>query len=389
MPTSAALHFAEAGSFSQVRAFAGDVLYTEGMPALHLYVVKEGEVELYLMRDEKRTVVETLKRGQCFGFEPHLHKPVRLHCAAARGYCELYVIDNASAAKSLAGGSDLMRGMLLTASKRLAAAHELIARRVSFQPELLAYAQMLHLAGMAELRPKSESAAGTELARPPLQAIVNHARALFGHSDRHIRACLRKLVNLQLIRIDDERGTGKQVIYAPRDIVSQTRKAVEDDAEAGRQVHQYLSLDEFAALVDVSREVLLKKLAGGEFAEDVFTFRRDEILRVLDRKGRKFFAERRIKRPAEFADVDDLEFADTRSIFDAVSRMDSFDLAKLLHGMGEGQARQRILGALSARRRSEVESDLDGLQAVDPVEAQRLGATLLKQVQDTMLAQAA
>lgn len=388
MPTSAALAFCEAGSFSQVRAFAGDVLYTEGMPALHGYVVKEGEVELYLVRDEKRTVVETLRRGQVFGFEPHLGKPVRLQCAAARGYCELYVVDNGAATQALGAASDLLRGLVVSASKRLAAAHELIARRVSFQPELMAYAQMLQLIGMPELKPRPEGP-GPELARPPLQAVVNHAQALFGHSDRHIRALLRKLVNLHLIRIEDERGSGKQVVYAPRDIVGQARKSAIDDAEADRQTHQYLSLDEFAALVDVDRGVLLKKLAGDEFAEDVFTFRREEILRVLDRKGRKFFATRKLKSPAEFADLDDLAFADTRAVFDAVARMDSFDIAKLLHGLAEGEARQRILGALSSRRRSDVESDLAGLQVVDPVEAQRLGSALVQQVRDAMMKQAA
>lgn len=389
MSTSSALAFAESGSFTQMRAFAGDVLYTEGMPALHLYVVKEGEVDLYMVRDEKRTVVETLRRGQCFGFEPQLEQPVRLHCAAARGYCELYVIDNATAAQALAEGSELLRGLLVTASQRLAAAHRLIARRVSFQPELLAYAQMLHLVGLPELRPRHEAGNGPELARPPLQAVVNHARALFGHSDRHIRALLGKLVNLHLVRVEDERGSGKQLVYAPRDIVAQVRKAAEADAEAGRQAHQYLSLDEFAELVEVDRGVLLKKLAASEFAEDVFTFRREEILRVLDRHGKRYFVERKIKRPSEFADVDDLEFADARVVFEVVSRMDSFDIAKLLHGMAEGAARQRILAALSARRRSEVEGDLQGLQAVDPIEAQRLGSTLVKQVQQAMLQQAA
>lgn len=401
MSTSSALLFAEAGSFSQVRAFAGDVLYTEGMPALHLYVVKEGEVDLYLVRDEKRTVVETLRRGQCFGFEPQLAQPARLHCAAARSYCELYVVDNASAAKSLAGASDLLQGMLVTAAERLAAAHELIARRVSFQPELLAYAQMLQLAGLAELgqqkeapggarrRPAANDAQAPELARPTLQGVVNHARLLFGHSDRHIRACLGKLVNLHLVRIEDERGNGKQLVYAPRDIVGQVRKAVSGDPEAARQAHQYLSLDEFAALVDVDRGVLLRKLASAELAEDVFTFRREEILRVLDTKGRKFFAERKIKKPAEFTELDDIQFADARSIFDAVARLDSFDIAKLLHSLEEGDARRKILGALSARRRGDVESDLNGLTEVDPVEVQRLGSALIGEIKDAMLRKAA
>jgi len=398
MDHSPALAYAEAGGFSQMRAFAGDVLYTEGMPARQLYVVKEGEVDLFLMRDEKRTVVETLKRGQCFGFEPHLVQPTRLHGAAARTFCELYVVDNTSAMQALAPASDLLWGLLLTASERLAAAHELVARRVSFTPELLAYAQLLQLAGLAELAQAPDTAAGVRrrpaaneaplLARPAVQAIVNQAKLLFGHSDRHIRACLGKLASLHLVRVDDG-PQGKQLVYAPRDIVAQVRKASEGDTEAPRQTHQYLSLDDFAALVEVDRGTLLRKLAGGEFAEDLFTFRRDEILRLLDAKGRRFFAERKLKAPAEFETLDDLEFADARAVFDAVARLDSFDLAKLLHGLAEGGARTKIMGSLSARRRSELEADLAGLQAVDAVEVQRLAEALVQQVREAMLKKAA
>jgi CRP-like cAMP-binding protein len=398
MPHSPALAYAEAGGFSQMRAFAGDVLYTEGMPALHLYVVKEGEVDLFLMRDEKRTVVETLRRGQCFGFEPHLAQPVRLHGAAARSFCELYVVDNPSAMQALAPASDLLWGLLLTASERLAAAHELVARRVSFQPELLAYAQLLQLAGLAEPDLAAESAGAmrrrpgaTEapaLARPLVQTLVNQAKLLFGHSDRHVRACLGKLASLHLVRVDDG-PQGKQLVYAPRDILAQVRKAVASDSEAPRQSHQYLNLDDFAALVEVDRGTLLRKLAGGEFAEDLFTFRREEILRLLDSKGRRFFAERRLKAPAEFEVLDDLEFADARAVFDAVARLDSFEVAKLLHGLAEGGARSKILGSLSARRRSEVESDLQGLAAVDAIEVQRLGEALVREVRDAMLRKAA
>lgn len=411
MTRESALTFAETGRFSQLRAFAGDVLYTEGMPAPHLYVVKEGVVDLYLVREEKRTVVETLGPGQCFGIEPHLPMlQARVHNAAARTYCELYVVDAGTVGQAIAAAPQLAQGLLDTLSERLADARELIARRVNFQPELLMYAQMLQLVGQAELGRGTASvgtrahgrgrhghagghghggAPGAGLARPLLQDVLNHARVLFGHSDRHVRGCLGKLLNLHLIRIEDEHGVGKQVLYSPADIVSQVRKVIGNDADAERQSHQYVTLDEFAALVDVDRGVLLKKLAAGEFAEDVFTFRRAEILRVLDTKGRRYFAERKLKSPADFADIGDIEFADARSIFEAVAKVDSFDLAKVLHGLGEGDARHKVLAALSARRRDEVERELADMANVDPVEAQRLGAALIQQVKSAMLQKAA
>lgn len=419
MPRTSALPFAEQGPFSRVRAFAGDVLYTEGMPAPHLYVVKEGVVDLYLVREDKRTVIETLRQGQCFGIEPHLTQGARLHNAAARSYCELIVIDAATLGAAVAASPELTRGMLDTLSERLAAAHEVIAQRVNYQPELLVYAELLHLAGMADLGRQASSTAGggarhgarghsqghgqshghghghassgaaPQLARPLLQDVIHHARLLLGHSDRHARAVLARLQGLHVVRYEDEKGQGKQIVFAPRDIVAQVRKIIADDPDGERQSHQYVGLEEFAALVDVDRGVLLRKLAAGEFAEDVFTFRRAEILRVLDAKGRRYFSERQLKPPQEFSDIADVEFADARSIFEAVSRVDGYDLAKVLHALGEGDARQKILGALSARRRTEVEAELKDMVAVDAVEAQRLGQALIGEVKAAMLRKAA
>lgn len=406
MPTTSALQFAEQGKFSQVRAFAGDVLYTEGMPAPHMYVVKEGEVDLYLVRDEKRTVIETLRKGQCFGIEPHHAASMRVHNAAARSYCELYLIDNGTVNKAIDASADLVRSALNTLSERLSVAHELIARRVNYQPELLMYAQLLQLAGLADLGRQAGSAppgnrplarthgsrgsdAAPQVAQPLLQDLITQARTLFGHSDRHIRGLLGKFVSLHLVRIVDDGASGKRVAFSPRDLVAQVRKIVEDDADIDRLVYEYLSLDEFAAMVDVDRAVLLKKLADGEFAEDIFTFRRSEIMRALDQKGRRYFAERKGKAPAEFADVSDIEFADPRSVFAVVSRMDTYDLAKVLHTLGDGDARRKILGALSSRRRADLEQDLKDLREVDPVEVQQLGSTLIGNVRATMLQQAA
>lgn len=406
MPTTSALQFAEQGKFSQVRAFAGDVLYTEGMPAPHMYVVKEGEVDLYLVRDEKRTVIETLRKGQCFGIEPHQAASMRVHNAAARTYCELYLIDNGTVNKAIDASADLVRSALNTLSERLSVAHELIARRVNYQPELLMYAQLLQLAGLADLGRQAGSAppgnrplarthgsrgsdAAPQVAQPLLQDLITQARTLFGHSDRHIRGLLGKFVSLHLVRIVDDGASGKRVAFSPRDLVAQVRKIVDDDADIDRLVYEYLSLDEFAAMVDVDRAVLLKKLADGEFAEDIFTFRRSEIMRALDQKGRRYFAERKGKAPAEFADVSDIEFADPRSVFAVVSKMDTYDLAKVLHTLGDGDARRKILGALSSRRRADLEQDLKDLREVDPVEVQQLGSTLIGNVRATMLQQAA
>lgn len=390
-----ALQFAERTGCSQVRAFAGDVLYTVGMPATHFYVVKDGEVDLYLVRDEKRTVVETLRPGQCFGIEPHQLVPQRQHNAAARSYCELYIVELAAVRDEIAATPDLVRGLLDTLSERLDVAHEVIARRANFQPDLLVYANLLALLGAADLgrqaqQPRSrEAAAEVGVARPLVQDVFTQARLMFGHSDKHIRAMLAKLAGLHLVRIEDERGTGKQVLLSPKDLLARARQVVAADPDADKLRYEYIGVDEFAALVEAERGQILRKLAASEYADDIFTFRRAEILRLLNEKGKRFFVERRIKPPAEFSDLADLEFADAKSIFAAVSKVDGFALAQAMTALDEGSvARTKIMACLSQRRRAELEDELSGLGAVDPVQAQQIGQQIINEVKTLMLKKA-
>ena len=390
MPHASLLQFAERHPFSQVRAFAGEVLYTEGMPASHLYVVKHGEVDLFLVRDEKRTVIETLGPGQCFGIEPHLAQPTRLQGAAARSYCELYVVDHRLMSGAVHASPELVQGLLHTMSERLTVAHGLIASRVNHQHDLQLYAQLLYLLGLAELgktavQGRHAHNAGVA-ARPLLQDVYTQARALFGHSDRHIRECIGKLLSLHLVRLDHEGAGGKQLVYAPREIVGQVRKCLDGvDSGPEKQAYEYIGVDEFATLVDVDRQTLLRKLAGGEFADDVFTFRRSEIVRLLNQKGRQHFAERRMKAAAEFSDIGDIEFADKKALFALVAKMDSLDVAKILTTLDPGPVRERLLGGMSRRRRDEVEGDLKDLGTVDPVECQVLCQNFIKDLKKLML----
>ena len=55
------------GDFTRARFYAGETIYTDGMSGNHFYLIKEGEVDIFLVRDERKVTVETLGPGQCFG----------------------------------------------------------------------------------------------------------------------------------------------------------------------------------------------------------------------------------------------------------------------------------------------------------------------------------
>ncbi len=380
----------EGVNFSQIRAYAGDVLFTEKMAGTQVYLIKEGQVDLYLMREERRVTVESLGKGQFFGMNSSLLNKGRTTNAAAATYSEFYVIDSASLDQYLKIAPKIVRAILSTFASRIAAFSELVATRVNYQPEILVYSQLLQLLGMAEIGGRSADPRG-KASQPMVASVVltelfGHARAILGHSDPHIRLIVGKLLSLHLIRIEDESGSGKRVIFSPKGIVLQARKLSAAEKEQAKVDYEYVKVDEFAAMVDVDRSTLLAKLARNEFSEDIFTFRKSEILRLLDTKGKKFFSDRKIKSPEEFVDIEDLEFADQRSIVEVLSKVDSFDLAKALFKLEEGKAKEKILTSLPRMKREEVEADVLSLSDVDPIESSQQATLIVERVKGVMLA---
>lgn len=375
--------------FTQQRFYAGDIIYTEGMSGSNMYVIKEGEVDFYLIREEKRVVVRTLGKGQCFGMTPRLLGGNRTTSASARTYCELYLVENEKLDEQLQTLPKLMRGILNTLAQQSAVANELIATRVNYQPDILVYAQLLYILGIADIGKARADAVANQAhaaqAAPLLSDVFSSARALLGHSDLHIRDSLGKLAMLHLIRIADEKGNGKRVIFAPKDIVAQARKISSGHKDQGKLDYEYINVDEFSALVEVERTALLKKLAGSEFAEDIFTFRKSEIMRLLSDKGRKFFSDRKIKTPEEFTDITDIEFADQKTIFEVISRCDVYDLAKLLSTVEEESVKTKIMACLPRAKQQELESDISTMKEVDAIEVAQLGKSIILSIKEKML----
>lgn len=375
--------------FTQQRFYAGDVIYTEGMYSSHMYVIKEGEVDFYVIREEKRVVIRILGKGQCFGMDARLLNSGRATNASARTYCELYLVENEKLDEELHRLPKLMRGVLCTLAKQSTVDNELIATRINYQPDILIYAQLLYLIGIADVGKQKIDAEAAHshsvLAKPMLSDVFVSARVLFGHADVHIRESIGKLVMLHLVRIADENGNGKRVIFAPKDIMGQARMVSRSHKDHGRLDYEYINVDEFSALVDVDRATLLKKLGSSEFAQDIFTFRKSEIMRILNDKGRKFFSDRKIKSPQDFNDISDIEFADSKSIFDVISRCDIYDLAKLISTIEDDNIKDKIMACLSRSKREELESEISTLNQVDPTDVQQIGKSIILSIKERMI----
>jgi len=68
-----------------------------------------------------------------------------------------------------------------------------------------------------------------------------------------------------------------------------------------------------------------------------------------------------------------------------VNKVDLYELAKLLRSVDDEALRQKLLACLSRSKREEVEQDMAGMGAVDPVEVLQTGKALVAAVREKML----
>ena len=152
------------------------------------------------------------------------------------------------------------------------------------------------------------------------------------------------------------------------------------DYKGGSAFAKCVELPHCVGLVTDLNPYLVRRVLTGLRAE----LKRREHL--LNDKGKKVFADRKIKTRDQFTDVEDLVFADQKSLSDAGGRCDLYDLAKLLCSLDDEALRQKLLACLARSKREEVQQDMASMGAVDPMEVLQTGRALVAAVREKMLA---
>jgi hypothetical protein len=135
---------------------------------------------------------------------------------------------------------------------------------------------------------------------------------------------------------------------------------------------ELIELAELETLIGVERKVILNKLSHAEIAEDLFAFRKSGVLNYIETKGVSYFAKRARRPLSELESLSDLEFVDERTLFDAVSAFDTYDLAKLLAATPDPAAGERLLTVMSEARRKEISWIMRRDIKIDALEVQDL-----------------
>jgi CRP-like cAMP-binding protein len=370
-------------------AAPGEVIYSEGFGGESvMYVIADGKVEISTQCEDKKVIVATLGKGEFFGETALLPAEPRGNTAKALTFCQLTVVNARVVEEELERVSPLLRHIVRTMVRRVKKKDDLLATytHADFMPGVISYAHVLSLMAGAEAQAERGWRSQTEEISVPLREVIRKCRAIAGHSRLHVMVMLRRMEKLNLISMEagrsefvgsaatwhnaSEGASDRQLVtFDPKRITERAHNVADQDLEVSVASElELIELNDLEALIGVERKMILNKLSRAEIAEDVFAFRKTKVLNYVEEKGITYFSRPARRAPGEVAALEDLEFVDQRSLFDAVSAFDTYDLAKMLVAMPDQSIADRLLGVMTEARKKEVSWVMRRDIKIDPLE---------------------
>lgn len=392
-------------------AAPGEVIYSEGFAGEPvIYVITEGRVEISTHCDEKKVVLATVGKGEFFGEAALLPSEPRAQTAKALSFCQLTVVPSSMVDEELERASPLLKHLLRTTIRRGKKKDDLLATytHADFLPGVVSYAHVLALMASGE---GTEASDGWGRRSQPdevavtLPSVIAKCRAIAGHSRPHVMTMLRRMEKLNLVAMElgrtehlanngrhstNDGATARQVVrFDPARIIERAQQVADHDLDVAINSElELIELSDLEALIGVERRVLMNKLSHSEIAEDLFAFRKTNVLSYVEQKGISYFTKRSARPGGEVASLEDLEYVDQRTLFEAVSATDTYDLAKMLAAMTDEAVAERLQSVMTEARKKEVSWVMRREIKLDPLEVSDIEQRFIESVRAIKLAAA-
>ena len=371
------------------KAFAGEIIFSEGLKgAPCMYLIKEGQVEIFVVRDDKRIILSKLGPGACFGEMALITTEPRSASAKALSYCELYMVDQEYLRSNIESSPPLIRHIVKSLIGRVKSMVNRVALQATGQTVLVSYAQLLELmSGQSQFELRKDDK--TAISCVPLKRVIDKSRDLFGNSEKRSRTILKFMESLHLIRMEAGRDNANEVYYAAFDIVDRAMKLPETTAQGIndllRSDVELIDANELAQLVGVDRKLLMSKLATDELSDEMFAFRKSSVLRWFESKGRDYFAQRAPKKSNDMSGIEDLYGVDQITLFEVVNQFEIHEIATLLQVYGSEAVQGKINSALSKAKQAELRDACAKVQEVDALQAEQIQNRLMTLVRQSLI----
>jgi CRP-like cAMP-binding protein len=362
----------------------GEVIFQEGQPSEHFYILQKGEVEVSIKRHEKRFVVNTLGPGAFFGEMGLLSNEPRSASCKAITFVEVIQVSNSDFQKLLKNSHPLTEkiiNMLLGRLKRLT---DLSINNVASVNSFYAVATLLDL---------NFKAAKDDWLLAGL--IIKQISSTLGILPHQAKEALQQLSNFGLIRQERKsrvnsnysafRGdegeiriflTSKDLLEAAKNIQNQPGKFFSDSVSSDLEL---MEISEALELFDINQKKFYSKMCVADFPDNLFFINKPILFDLIQNKGKQFFEKPSVKDISEITALDDLIFIDKKTILQALQELEPYTVAKLIKLASEEIA-EILMSCFSSRMKGIIENTIDKVSINDDLENKELEKSFIETI---------
>ena len=321
--------------------------------------------------------------GEIFGEMALLGAQARTATARAIERTEVINISRAHLLNLLRNGDPILRHLVLSLVNRLKRTNAKI-RPDKTDNVYLSVCGILAL--LANQKPPLTDETGNLLLSYAMT--IEQFRGILSIDATDCRSILEKLEAFNFIEIVYHQTSRERMIRLidAETFLQKVQRASEELESAFRldQRSVYMDLFDFSEHIGIEREKIYKKIAEGEFPEELVLFKKDAILKWLEEVGPSFFEEKKKRISAEdLNSLDDIVHVRSTILRAVLGKMDFYKICQLLKA-ANAPVVEKILSNLSGRLKQIVEQELELIEEVDPDEVEQVTEDLLEEIQELM-----
>ena len=146
---------------------------------------------------------------------------------------------------------------------------------------------------------------------------------------------------------------------------------------------EFCDIHDFASYVDSTPELISKKIAAGEFPENIFYFHMSAVSEWKKEVGEDFFkkAKRRRVKIEDLEGVDDIVYVDNATVQEILSKIGYYKIG-ILAAIAGAVARDKIYSNLSSNMVNIIKEEMPSKEALDELEAADIEEEFIELIKD-------
>jgi len=380
-------------SFSVKTFHKGQLVFKKGQPGNKAFLIKKGAIDLCIIKDGRKTLLESLKTGQLFGELGLINEDPRPFDAIATEFTELVIIEKEFLNQFIKNSPGIVQAFLnamISQFNRLSKQQDDDIETLT-GANFLGISKVLNLMYVAHKNAQQTNQKGKKEGEDPgidYQELTKKIRSVFPVNQLDIDNALKRLADLYYIEINFKKGqTAKtmQKFVKVRDpdnfdrVVENIAQHMGTDASYSAQ--EYIDIVEAAKMVNTTEELIYKKIASNEIPENLFFVNKSGFMEFASEKGEYFFKKAKRKRVKieDIEDVNDLIYVDGKTLRDVLSEIGYYKLSVLMK-IAEEETQQKLFSCLSGRIATIVKTEMEGLEDIDEIEAADIEEEIIEMV---------